>query len=701
MTALELAFTQEYQSALLKLDNRQQAEVTKAVLKLQKGLDSTHLHKLKGVPFHSFGVNRDALRIICKQDDNLLLLLHVDAHDAAYQWASRHKVKRVGSFVRLIRSTTEEQTAEAAPSWIEEPDGPLASVPDKTFRHFHVAPPAAAVLRTVPNETALIELLSCFRGALANALLGLYTDPDNLQRLVRDFEDSLRAAEAGEPTTPPEEVPLREALEDPINSANFWLAPSDSKLLEAALSRPLEAWRVFIHPSQKRLVDLNTKGAYRVTGGPGTGKTVVALHRVRHLIESTFQDTPGAVLLTTFSRVLAGELRRSMELLCFDKPELLDRVEVKTITRVAQDILERAGEPSSFLEDSVIDACWLKAMRFEALGRDEGFYRAEREHVVARNGAWTERQYLSTRREGRRSRINRVQRLKIWKVLEAFEHELSTRLGGDTASLAKRATELVLTGKVAPPYLAIVCDESQDVSASDLRLLAALTRDRDTGQTRPNSLYLVGDNYQSLYRAPIVLSRCGIEVRGQASILRRNYRTTEGIRRAAIEVVQGIDFDESEDEGDLDVLSGYVSVRGGPKPEDHTFPTPEEEADWIAAQAQEEAGWPLLVLTRTNSWLQALSERLRTRGVSPKLLNAHESLSSDDRLVLCSLHRSKGLEAPRVIIAGRHAIPQPWNGKGDKGDKLIWERQERCLLYVGMTRARDWCAMTGVSKARG
>ena len=83
---------------------------------------------------------------------------------------------------------------------------------------------------------------------------------------------------------------------------------------------------------------------------------------------------------------------------------------------------------------------------------------------------------------------------------------------------------------------------------ADVRLLAALARDRHTGKTRPDSLYLVGDNYQSLYRAPIVLSRCGIEVRGQASILRRNYRTTEGIRRAAIEVVKGIDFDESEEQ---------------------------------------------------------------------------------------------------------------------------------------------------------
>ena len=126
------------------------------------------------------------------------------------------------------------------------------------------------------------------------------------------------------------------------------------------------------------------------------------------------------------------------------------------------------------------------------------------------------------------------------------------------------------------------------------------------------------------------------------------------------------------------------------------FASGEEEADWIVEQAHKVDAWPLLVLTRTNNWLEQLAGRLRTRGISPKLLGAHESISSEDELVLCSLHRSKGLEAPRVIIAGAQLIPRPWNGQGDAGDKLVWKRQEKCLLYVGMTRARDWCAKTGV-----
>ncbi len=695
MSALELAFTQEYQRSLVRLDHKQQAHVNVAVLKLQKGANSSDLHKLTGVPFFAFGVNQGAFRVICQRSDDLLVLLHVAPHDAAYQWASRHRVVQIGRFVRLLRTSTEDDPADQGHEDQITPLGPLATQPDKVFRHFHLGPGVAQVLRTIPDEHVLIETLEHFREPLASALLGLATDPEALGHHVRQFEAALKALEAAAEAPPAPS--LKEAIVEVVNAGGFWMAPTDGDQLAEVLRHPLDAWRIFLHPSQMRLVSLDTDGAYKITGGPGTGKTVVALHRARHLLAHTFADDPRPLLLTTFSRVLAKELERGMALLCVDAPHLLGRVEVKTITRVAQDILGASGAPSTFLDDDAVDACWQKAMKFEGLGRNEGFYRAEREHVVARNGAWTEALYLRTPRQGRRSRIDRLARRKVWKVLEAFEEALSSRHGGDGASLAREAT-LRVTGAASTPYCAVVCDELQDVSASDLRLLAALTRDRDSGKVRPNSLLLVGDNHQSLYRSPIVLSRCGLDVRGHASVLRRNYRTTEGIRRAAIDVIKGVQFDEDEDEGELDVLEHYTSTRSGPRPERRVFASAEQEADWIVEQSRAEAGFPLLILTRTNAWLDALAGLLRTRGVSPKLLAQHESLTDDDRVVLCSLHRSKGLEAPRVIIAGRHLIPRPWDGKGDAGDKLIWERQERCLLYVGMTRARDWCALSSLEK---
>jgi len=689
-----MALTQDFQRALTRLDNTAQANVQGAILKLQQGHTATDLHKLEGVDLHAFGVNQNALRIICKRDGNMLMLLHVDAHDRAYGWAKRHRVVQFGQVVRIVRTITEEEAVAASPDVVVVP-GPLHAVPTKHFRHFELEQDAAEFLKTVPTQDALLNLILCFLPWIGEAILALATDPDDLQHIEWVYHEAVRQqASAAGPPPPPT---LAEAVKDDVNAGDFFV-PTTDEALRVALEHGLESWHVFLHPSQKRLTERSCPGAFKVTGGPGTGKTVVALHRTRYLTEKAFADDPRPVLLTTFSRVLAMELERSLKVLCEDKPELLGRVVVRTLTRVAQDLLAASSHPSSFLDGSAVDQCWREAMTHETLGRDAAFYASERDHVVARQGAWTEPQYLRASREGRKSRLDRVQKRRVWKVLEIFEDAMTRLGGGDGHSLAREAARLVISGELESPFAAVVCDELQDVTASDLRLLAALTRDREAGTTRPNSLFVVGDAYQSLYRRPVALALCGIDVRGKSAVLKRNYRTTEGIRRAAIEVVKGVKFDGNEEEVEQDVFDGYASVRQGGRPIERAFPTPEAEADWIADIARDGAPGPLLVLTRTNAWRDGLAERLKTRGLAPKVLEGQDSLRAEDALVLCTLHRSKGLEAPRVIVAGTHQIPQGWPGKGDAGEKIVWDRQEKCLLYVGMTRARDWCGLSRVDK---
>ena len=66
----------------------------------------------------------------------------------------------------------------------------------------------------------------------------------------------------------------------------------------------------------------------QVTGGPGTGKTVAALHRVKHLLGRS-ADT--RVLLTTYTNALAAALRENLSLLLDGDEELLERVDVTTV----------------------------------------------------------------------------------------------------------------------------------------------------------------------------------------------------------------------------------------------------------------------------------------------------------------------------------------------------------------------------------
>jgi hypothetical protein len=684
VNAPQVAITDGFLRASHKLTPAQSRFVEEALLKLQDGYNAVHLHALAPLPFKSFVVNQGALRVICLQEGPLLILLHVDAHDAAYEWARRHKVVQVGRSVRILPMELDE----AKPAAEKEPPlkGPLAEVPDKTFRHFGVGPFAANALRLVPSEDALLDLAQHLDNSVGVALVSLASEPEALDRIVREFEDA-RQTRATKPS-------LAEIIHDESNAATLWVPPPGEKLLQRALEGSFASWRVFLHPTQLRVVRRRAKGAMKVSGGPGTGKTVVALHRARFLAEEIFRDDPRPIALTSFTRVLTQELGTMLSSLLEGGVLPATRFAVRSIAGIVQDVLKSAGRSGEVLGEDALGHAWEEAMEKETLGKPLAFYRSEREHVVVRSAAWSEPAYLQAERIERHSRLDRSERRKVWAVIEAFERAISERGGGDLSALARDATAALASGEAKKPFAAIVCDESQDVGPAELRFLAALAADND-GKVRANALFLAGDGYQRIYKSPLNLHRCGVDVRGNSMVLKLNYRTTEGIRRAAVQLVEkrGEPIDGEETEGQLD---GYRSLRNGPPPERRTFSDRDREADWIAEQIRSRSATETLVLARTNALVDQLRERLKSRGIEAQKLGEEES-SGGARVVLCTLHRAKGLEASNVIIACTDKIPARYRGGGDETDKVLWERQEESLLYVAITRARDWCALTGLS----
>ena len=713
----DLAFTYGFMKAQEKLSRAQRNSLADAMEKVQDGNPSVHVHSLQGVPFVSFGINRDAYRVICQRDGNTLLMCHVGAHDSAYDWAKRHKVAQVGSIVRIVRTELVEARAEAdepeeTGDWREYlPDGPLKPISDRVFQGFGVGAHAAAVLREVPHEDALADLLEHFPSARGQALLELALSPSDLDAIETRYLQALEKAERGEALPEPT---FAEAVADDINVGSIW-RPENKDAYRRALEGDFAAWRGFLHPSQHRVVHIRTKGALKVTGGPGTGKTVVALHRgkvlaERHLLSAGDGGTDEKILLTTFNATLARQLEESLKQLVGKSSPLLARIEVKSLTAVAQQVLHAAGKPAELVTDT--KECWEVARANDAIDRKARFYETEREDVLARADAWTRAAYFKAPRKGRGKRLDRKDRAAVWTVLDAYDAELTRRGGGDLLALCRDATRALESGATRSPYRAVICDEVQDMGATELRLLAALGSDLAALQAaaapgadpklrqdaiRPDGLTLCGDGHQRIYRVPVTLRECGIRVGGGSSRkLLLNYRTTEAIRRAAVAVVEGLDLDDL-DEGTGNPLSGYRSLRPGVAPETREFASAAEEAEWVAEQAQDTARGQLLVLARTKKYLEALAEALAERGVEARTLRAKDSPSPSDPLLLATLHRAKGLEAPRVVIAGRHLVPLRYRGGGDERDRALWERKERSLLYVGMTRARDWC---GIGEAR-
>ncbi len=142
-------------------------------------------------------------------------------------------------------------------------------------------------------------------------------------------------------TAPPPVVPTIIAPvvpRPPADDAPDLLTASDveAALLEGVLASPIEEWMAFLHPHQARLVRRSFNGPSRIRGSAGTGKTVVGLHRAAYLARTR----PGRVLMTTYVRTLPVVLHR---LLARMAPDVVDRVEFRSVHSVALDVLKERG----------------------------------------------------------------------------------------------------------------------------------------------------------------------------------------------------------------------------------------------------------------------------------------------------------------------------------------------------------------------
>ncbi|MBT3219179.1 MAG: hypothetical protein HN348_08820, partial [Proteobacteria bacterium] len=123
MIDYEVGFTPQYHKAVRSLDQREQVDVNEAIGRVLDGHPGVRVHAIPPTPFVSFGVSRGSLRVICLREGKTLVMVHVDHHDPAYQWAKRNKVVRVGKVIRMVPVVAEESASEEL-GYVEK--GPLA-----------------------------------------------------------------------------------------------------------------------------------------------------------------------------------------------------------------------------------------------------------------------------------------------------------------------------------------------------------------------------------------------------------------------------------------------------------------------------------------------------------------------------------------------------------------------------------------------
>ena len=260
--------------------------------------------------------------------------------------------------------------------------------------------------------------------------------------------------------------------------------------LEQALAFPWEKWTVFLHPAQRALVERNYKGAARVSGSAGTGKTIVALHRTVFLARN---NPRSRILLSTFSDTLANALQVKLKRLIGNDVDILDRIQVRSIRAIAHDLyVERLGQPTIVEPAGVRSILQAAVAQSPAHPFSPSFLFNEWTEVV---DAWqleTWEAYRDVPRLGRKTRMGIAQRKKMWSIFAKVQTQLNDHHQVTGATLFSQIAE-DLAKSNDRPFDFVVVDEAQDVGIAELRFLAAL------GDRRPDSLFFTGDLGQRIF----------------------------------------------------------------------------------------------------------------------------------------------------------------------------------------------------------
>jgi superfamily I DNA/RNA helicase len=488
-----------------------------------------------------------------------------------------------------------------------------------------------------------------------------------------------------------------------------YLGDSSEDVRRAIENGDFDAWRTFLHPAQRALVDFRWNGSARISGGAGTGKTVVLVHRA---VALSREDPGKRIIATTFTTTLAEGLRASFDHLA---PNMLRAgkagsagILVKGIDSLISSVIRSASKleesaamftltgqegriGGTVLSDTEQFDRWRQALTScgssEAAVVTPEFIRDEYEAIILPQRIASREEYLRAPRRGRGVSLPRRSRDVVWKAVENYRVSTRRDLVGTYPEWAHLAA-IILEHRAArgQARLAdhILVDEGQDLHEGHWMFIRAIVAER------PDDVFISEDSQQRIYGRPLVLSQFGINIVGRSRRLKLNYRTTKQNLDLALQALRGNPMVDLE--GTEILESGYFSARSGPTPrvlrvrdrDEEIAVVAKEVRTWVESSSEKDshALEDIAVLVPSNADVDRVIRRLDETGLS-----ARRHGDAGGGISVLTMHRAKGLEFRAVVVTSLGE--STWSGTAD-------QVQRRALLYVAATRARDLLVLTHV-----
>jgi len=683
-----------FTKALGRLNAQEQSAAKITVFDLQQnpsapGLKFHRIEKSKDPDFWSIRANRD-IRVVVHKTSSSFLVCYVDHHDDAYTWAERRRIETHPKTGAAQIVEVRERVEEIALPIYAAPEPQVAAVADVAGTRF---------------------LPALFLELSEDALLGVGVPKDWIDDVHKASEDSFfeladhipeEAAEAlleyaatGVLRKPEEAVTGVNPFDHPDAQRRFRVL-EDVEELKRALEYPWDQWTVFLHPSQRRVVDQEFNGPARVSGSAGTGKTVVALHRVAVVLK---RDKQAKVLLATFSSPLANALEHKLRMLIGNDERDWSNVTILQFEGVAHDLFTLAfgHTPRAASKAHVKAALEAAASELELTDFTIRFLVSEWNNVV---DAWqieTLDAYRDVPRLGRKNRMGSRQRERVWPAFVRARELLEVQgLNSWSGIFGKVVAHYI--EREHKPFSHIIVDEAQDLGVPELRMLAAIS------DQNPGALFFAGDLGQRIFREPFSWMALGVDTRGRSHTLKVNYRTSHQIRQTVDRLLPPLVRDVDGNEEDR---RGTVSVFNGPDPDVRIFADSKQERDglsrWVC-EAIEDGVEPDEIGIFVRSVDQLPRARVVVTQAGQKPLELSDRIEErEGRISIGAMHLAKGLEFKAVAVMACDDDVLPLQDRiesvADEAELDEVYETERHLFYVACTRARDRLLVSGVEPA--
>lgn len=486
--------------------------------------------------------------------------------------------------------------------------------------------------------------------------------------------------------------PLADVVKEPD------LAVHDAQDLVRFKEGTLLSFLLRLDPDQEKLAAWALKGPTMVRGGAGTGKSTVALYRVRALLRRPGASGKETALFTTYTRALQAVSRQLLEQIL--TPAETARVRVATLDELVREVVARRraigpieGDPLSVLaavrEDFLPSGPTMfeRRLRARALAKIPDRYLLEEiAWIIEGREIETLAEYESTPRPGRGIALGAKLRGAVWELYEAFRARLRANGTETFGALRREAAEMARSSKDVIRFDHVLVDEAQDLPASALSFLAHLSRS-------PEGLFFAADSKQSIYSrgAGWASADPRLQFKGRTALLQRNYRSTAEIDAAAFALLAP----EPEEE-----LSPSASPHSGPMPVLLRGVAAGREGQWAAELVRQTArhlriqSHAAAVLVPDRIAGEAIARGMAEAGLAARFFEGRDLDLSAPVAKVMTFHSSKGLEFPIVVVCGLHpgSYPLPSDHEEPSAHEEAM-RHHRRLLYVACTRAMRGLAL--------